>query len=225
MREYDWTVVETCPAEAPAAERAYRHTKELILTGELPGGHLFSEGDIAASLGISRTPVREAFLRLQAEELLRLIPKRGAVVVPVAPGEAEDILDLREALECAAVRRLARTAGSMGAVAERLRGSLAAQRDRARERDVGAFAEADDAFHRIIVESSGNALAARFYASLGDRQRRMSLAAMYPQVETLDEVVREHAALADLVLARDPAGFTTALRAHLDRNHRAGAAR
>jgi DNA-binding GntR family transcriptional regulator len=95
--------------EPPAADRAYALTKELVLTGELPGGHLFSEGEIAERLGVSRTPVREAFLRLQAEDLLTLIPKRGAVVVPVPPGEAEDVLDAREAIETAAVRRLLRS--------------------------------------------------------------------------------------------------------------------
>src|ERR1700716_2733590 len=114
-------------AKTPAGDRAYQHTKELILSGRLPGGHLFSEGDIATSLEISRTPVREAFLRLEVEELLRLIPKRGAIVVPVPPGEAEDVLDLREALESAAVRRIARDERLLDELAPRLTRSLAAQ--------------------------------------------------------------------------------------------------
>ncbi|WP_223286039.1 GntR family transcriptional regulator [Kocuria atrinae] len=60
-----------------AAERAYAHAKARILTGELDG-ELLSEGIVADELGVSRTPVREAFLRLQAEGLMRLYPKRGA---------------------------------------------------------------------------------------------------------------------------------------------------
>src|ERR1700743_28677 len=90
----------------PAAHRAYVATKDLSLAAGLSAGALLSEGEIAARLALSRTPVREAFLRLENEELLRLIPKRGAVVVPVPPTEAADVLDVRLALETASARRL-----------------------------------------------------------------------------------------------------------------------
>ena len=64
---------------------------------------MVSEGDVAGELAMSRTPVREAFLRLAAEGWLRLFPKRGALVVPVAPGEAEAVVDARLLLESHAV--------------------------------------------------------------------------------------------------------------------------
>ena len=81
-------------ADRPAAaETAYQHTKRHILTGGLPAGTMLSEGEIAGQLGLSRTPVREAFLRLETEGWLRLYPKRGALVVPVAPGEAEAVVE------------------------------------------------------------------------------------------------------------------------------------
>ena len=84
---------------ASATEQAYRHVKSRVLDGSLPGGSMTSEGEIAEQLGVSRTPVREAFLRLEAEGLLRLYPKRGALVVPVAPGEADDVLAARLLVE------------------------------------------------------------------------------------------------------------------------------
>jgi DNA-binding GntR family transcriptional regulator len=207
-------------AKTPAGDRAYQHTKELILSGRLPGGHLFSEGDIATSLEISRTPVREAFLRLEAEELLRLIPKRGAIVVPVPPGDAEDVLDLREALESAAVRRIVRDERLLDEVAPRLSRSLTEQAACAERHDADAFAEADDAFHFGIVEAAGNALAIKFYVSLADRQRRMSLGVLKPKARQLDLVMSEHEGLAAKILARDTDGFASALRHHLDTNHR-----
>ncbi len=77
-----------------AAEQAYREVKELILSGGLPGGELISEGEIAGRMGLSRTPVREAFLRLESEGWMRLYPKRGALIVPVADGEAEHVSTL-----------------------------------------------------------------------------------------------------------------------------------
>ena len=206
--------------DQPAADRAYHLAKRLVLTGELPGGHLFSEGDIARRLGVSRTPVREAFLRLQAEDLLRLIPKRGAVVVPVPLSEAEDVLDAREAIEAAAVRRLLRRPNRVpGAVAE-LWAALDAQRGHLDSGDLAGFAEADEAFHRTIVELGGNALTLRFYATLADRQRRMSMRALRPRPERQPEIMAEHEVLIRIISSRDEQAFAPALRAHLDRTHR-----
>ncbi|MFL6056075.1 MAG: GntR family transcriptional regulator [Actinoallomurus sp.] len=67
-----------------AKERALAHVKDQVFTGAFPGGELISEGEVAEALGMSRTPVREAFPRLEAEGLLRLYPQRGALVVPVS---------------------------------------------------------------------------------------------------------------------------------------------
>jgi DNA-binding GntR family transcriptional regulator len=204
----------------PAAERAYVLTKELVLTGELPGGHLLSEGEIAERLGVSRTPVREAFLRLQAEDLLTLIPKRGAVVVPVPPGEAEDVLDAREAIESAAVRRLLRRPDLVAEAVARMRAVLERQRGHAEAGDLEAFAEADEAFHRTVVEAGRNALTLRFYETLADRQRRMSVHALGPVPARLPSVVEEHEELVAIIESGDAAAFAPALHAHLDRTHR-----
>jgi DNA-binding GntR family transcriptional regulator len=203
-----------------AADRAYELTKELLLTGELPGGHLLSEGDIAERLGMSRTPVREAFLRLQAEDLLRLIPKRGAIVVPVPPGEAEDVLDARDAIETAAVRRLLRSPRRLAEALGALRTALELQRDHAAVGHLAAFAQADEAFHRAIVRAGGNALTMRFYVTLADRQRRMSLQALRPAPEKLELVLRQHEDLIATIERGDAEAFGVALRDHLDRTHR-----
>jgi DNA-binding GntR family transcriptional regulator len=214
------TAGERSDVEAPGAERAYSFAKELILSGQLPGGSLISEGSIAERIGLSRTPVREAFLRLQSEDLLRLFPKRGAVVAPVGPSEAEDVLDLREALECAAVRRILASDVPLGELADRLGAMVAEQADHAAQADLAEFARADQEFHFGIVSASGNVLAERFYGSLADRQRRMSLRALRPRPERLAVLVAEHTRLIDLIATQDASGFATALRAHLDATHR-----
>jgi DNA-binding GntR family transcriptional regulator len=206
--------------KAAAGDRAYRHTKELILTGGLTGGQLFSEGEIAQELEISRTPVREAFLRLEAEQLLRLVPKRGAIVVPVPPGEVPDVLELREALEAAAVRRLVADDRLLDAAEVHWTEALDEQARCAAAEDPEGFAVADDAFHTGIVESAGNAIAISFYGSLADRQRRMTLGVLRPRAKQLDVLLAEHRELADLISTRDPEGFARALAGHLDRNHR-----
>src|SRR5215210_9105741 len=90
---------------APAKDRAYAWVKEQILEGIYPGGELLSEGEVARRLEMSRTPVREAFLLLEAEGLLRLYPKRGALVVPVSAAEVTDVMETRELVESFAIRR------------------------------------------------------------------------------------------------------------------------
>lgn len=207
---------------ASAAERAYADTKERILAGDLPGGSLISEVEVADRIGLSRTPVRAAFLRLESEELLRLIPKRGAVVVPVPPHEAANVLEVREALECAAVRRLlAEGDDRLADAVAALRRRLSEQAAPARDLDVDTFTRLDQAFHLAIVAASGNTLAERFYASLGDRQRRMAVHALRPRPDRLSVLAREHEALVGHIAARDETAFAAALRRHLDGTHRA----
>ena len=98
-----YVVNETTPN---AADLVYARVKQRILQGDLEGGRMLSEGELAAEHGVSRTPVREAFLRLQAEGWMRLYPKRGALVVESTPGEIAQVLEARRLLENYAVQRL-----------------------------------------------------------------------------------------------------------------------
>ena len=93
---------------AAAKDRAYAHVKERILEGIYPGGELLSEGEVAAQLDMSRTPVREAFLLLEAEGLMRLYPKRGALVVPVSAEEINEVLETRLVIERHCAEQVAR---------------------------------------------------------------------------------------------------------------------
>lgn len=196
-----------------SAERAYREVKERILSGELPGGELISEGEIATTLGTSRTPVREAFLRLETEGWMKLYPKRGALIVPVPAHEAEDVTQARYVVETGAVRMLADIDRS--ALLTKLRASLDHQRELAAAGDLDRFAVIDADFHREYVVAAGNPLLAGFYDSLRERQRRMnSVALRHGPIET-DRIIAQHAGLADLIEAGNTAGFATALADHL----------
>jgi DNA-binding GntR family transcriptional regulator len=198
-----------------SGQRAYQATKDQILSGAVRGGQLLSEVEVAASLGVSRTPVHEAFLRLAAEDLLELLPRRGAVVVPVPPREATDLLEMRLALESAAVRRLCRTPDAVDALFTELNELITLQREGAAAGDEHRFAAADDAFHHRIVEVADNAIGQRFYASLRDRQRRMMAAAVRSDTARAARLIDEHAQLADAIARRDLADFEALLLAHL----------
>jgi DNA-binding GntR family transcriptional regulator len=206
--------------QVPAAERAYQTTKTRILIGEMHGGQLLSEVDVAAELGVSRTPVHEAFLRLAAEDLLDLVPRRGAVVAPTPPHEAIDLLEMRLAIEGAAVRRLCRSPHVIEPLCAELSTLTDRQRHEAAEGDMCQFAAADDAFHRLIVEAAGNAIGQRLYASLGDRQRRMMADAVRGATMRVGTLIDEHTHLMEAIRRSDMSAFETLLVAHLEGAYR-----
>lgn len=194
------------------AERAYAFAKERILDGRYTGGELISEGDVAAGVGVSRTPVREAFLRLETEGLLRLYPKRGALVVPVSAGEVESVMETRMLVERFAIEKVI---GMEAEVGPRLRTAIARQEELAASHDEGNFVEVDREFHRVFVAAAGNPILLQLHDSLRDRQSRMMLAALARDAHRLQQVLEEHRALADAVEADDVDLARTVLDHHL----------
>lgn len=191
-----------------ASERAYRDVKARILDGSLAGGELISEGEIAEALGMSRTPVRAAFGQLEAEGLLRLYPKRGALVVPVSASETEAVMETRWVIERYAIERVIERPGDVPAA---LATAVAAQEDL----EGAEFVEADRAFHRALVAGTGNEILLGLYDSLRDRQRRMAHATVR-RPEQRSRSVREHGELASALARGDGEEALRVLRAHLD---------
>lgn len=203
-----------------AAEAAYTRVKEQILDGELPGGSMVSEGSVAETLEMSRTPVREAFLRLQAEGWMQLYPKRGALVREVAPGELHDVVEARILIETGAVRRLsADEVGRAEAVATLSR-IIDEQRAAHAARDITLLADADARFHTAIVSAGGNALLSDFFATLRDRQRRMVTRSLWRPDERIEQVIADHELLVRLIGDASSDAFELALTRHISNAHR-----
>lgn len=202
-----------------ASEQAYLTVKEMIVTGELPGGELVSEGDIAGRMDISRTPVREAFLRLQVEGWMKLYPKRGALVVAIAPGEAEHVVSARWLVETGSVRAVVADAHARADLVAGLRANVEAQREIAATGTRAEFSAADADFHRLIVRAGGNPLLDAFYDGLRERQRRMTTHSLARDPAQLARIVDEHAALAELIDAGDVDAFSTSVDGHMRRTH------
>jgi DNA-binding GntR family transcriptional regulator len=193
-------------------EAAYAYTKQRVLDATYAGGELLTEGEVADALGISRTPVREAFLRLESEGLLRLYPKRGALVVPVSAGEVEAVMETRALVErfafAKAIERGAEVVGAMES-------AIARQEQRAAADDLDGFVEADRAFHTALVAAAGNPIVLALYDSLRDRQQRMGLAALRREPRRLGEILDEHRALTAAVASGDVEVVLRLLDAHL----------
>ncbi|MDT7659575.1 MAG: hypothetical protein QOF38_4290 [Pseudonocardiales bacterium] len=200
-----------------AKDRAYRYTKDGVLDGRFPGGELISEGAVADALRMSRTPVREAFLLLEAEGLLRLFPKRGALVVPVSAHEIESVLEARELIEGHALRKILRRPDeTRTVVTTQLREVLADQEARLATGDEHAFVDADRTFHQIIVTEAGNPILLELYQSLRDRQLRMGIGALVRDPDRGRRIMREHTALVEGLEAGDADRLDEHLRQHLD---------
>jgi DNA-binding GntR family transcriptional regulator len=195
-----------------ATESAYAYAKERILDGRYAGGELISEGDVATPTGLSRTPVREAFLRLEGEGLLRLYPKRGALVVPVSPIEVESVMETRLLVERFAVERAIERGAE---IVPELEAELNLQVSRSEAGDAAGFVEADREFHRVFLASAGNSILLDLYDSLRDRQSRMGLTAMVRDSERTRTILREHRELIAAVDAGDAAAATALLERHL----------
>ena len=197
-----------------ASERAYARTKRAIIRGELAAGTMTSELLVCRQLGLSRTPVHEAFLRLAAEGLLSLESRKGAVVRPMAPSEARDVLEMRSAVESSAADRVI-AEGRAPELAPVLAGLIAAQENALAGGDTDAFVEADDAFHTAIVDASGNAVAGHFTRYLRDRQQRLRHQMFRVRPEQFTAVLDQHRRLAGALGAEDPARYRAVLAEHI----------
>lgn len=205
------------PAKGPSAakDRALDYVKSRVLTGDFPGGELISEGEVAAALGMSRTPVREAFLQLEVAGLLRLYPKRGALVVPVSPGEVRAVLQARQVMEeFAASAVIQHGPDACAEVFERLSAEVQRQREAAAGSQLAEFLDSDRAFHNITLDAAGNTILAGFYATLRDRQMRM-IGESARNPARLTTIIAEHERIADALRAGDAAAARDAVRAHL----------
>jgi DNA-binding GntR family transcriptional regulator len=206
----------TDPRPGTAKDRALGYVKAQVLTGAFPGGELISEGDVATALGMSRTPVREAFLRLEAEGLLRLYPQRGALVVPVSPDEARAVIEARLLLEqFAATMVVRRGAAARAAAFAHLTAELERQRDAAVATDWREFLHADRAFHSITLEEAGNVILSGFYSSLRDRQMRMIRESAMRDPNRMTTIMDEHRGIAEALRDGDLERALLAIRTHL----------
>ena len=196
-----------------AADIAYVAIKQRVLLGEYPGGELISEGEVAEAVGLSRTPVREAFVRLQSAGLLKLYPKRGALVVPVTMKEIEEVFEARQVVETFAVGKVLITGNAAGLGLAEL---ITAQQALVEASQVTAFAQADRDFHSTVVAAADNDIVAGLYESLRDRQLRMSLLHVTGSPERLHAVVAEHRAIADALCAGDSVAAHASVRLHLE---------
>jgi DNA-binding GntR family transcriptional regulator len=154
-------------------EDAYAALKESIRDNVFPPGYQGSEQEMAMRLGMSRTPVHEAIIRLQEDGLVRVLSKRGVMVCPLAPEDVRELYDVLIAIESMAAELLAALPQKERRLAvNELEGATARMEAALRKDDLLAWAAADDVFHRTLVQHCGNSRIRRIAQTVTDQAHR-----------------------------------------------------
>ena len=193
-------------------ELAHDSLRQLIVGGELPMGAQLSEATLAVQLGISKTPVREALLRLRVDGLIEIQPQRGTFVFSLTARQVEEICAFREVMEVTAVK-LAMEARH----AELVKGLQANVREMAlarKARNWKGIRQLDEAFHQTIVDHCGNAYLQQAYKLIASKIS--ALRARLPQEnEQVDHCQQNHATIVNLMRDGRVAPTQRALALHI----------
>lgn len=196
----------------PLNELAEEAIRTAIIEGQLKFGDHLSEARLSRTLGISKTPVREALLKMKTEGLIETHPKRGTYVFRVRPQDIDALCEVREVLELAAVRLGLARAGA--ALASNLAAIVANMRKALDADDFRAYQRLDADFHRVIVESAGNPYLDEAYAQISAK-----IATLRTRVHTMPGVMARslvtHGKIARLVRIADVDALTALLSDHV----------
>lgn len=200
------------PRQASLSDTVYDHIKTDIFDFQLLPGERFSENELAARFGFSRTPVREALLRLAREGYIEVSHKSGWNVKELNFDQIEELYEVRIELEMAAVRKLCREDAEpnlsllsgiwLVSAAERLR-------------DWQHVGRLDEAFHAGLVAAAGNREMARIHGEVTERiriVRRLD----FTKPERIDFTYEEHARILQAILHSDSEQAQQLLCAHIE---------
>ena len=195
-------------------EQVYELLRRSIIDLSLPPESALVEQDVASALSVSKTPVREAIIRLSREGLVQVAPKRGSFVTAISLEKYFEACFTRVQLETGCVRRLA-TRGVSMADETRFKSLLAEQKEALREKDATRFFELDEQLHRTMFDIAGlpgvwqvmNVAKAEM-----DRVRHLKRAFGNRQHQA---VVDEHTAIVAAIIDRDPARAEQALLSNI----------
>jgi DNA-binding GntR family transcriptional regulator len=206
------------PQGESLVDAAYRRIRQRILDNVWAPGTQALEGALALELGMSRTPVREACIRLANEGLVEIVPRHGIRVLPVSPSDMREIYQILTSLEATAAELVARARPQAAQLAPLERASRDMERALKRD-DLDAWAEADEQFHRHLVSLCGNAKLAAIVCNFWDRAHRARMVTLRLRSRPVTST-REHLAIVQAIRRGDAAAAGALFRAHRERASR-----
>lgn len=198
------------------ADAAYRRIEEDIVTLRLAPGAMTTEQQLCNALGMGRTPVREALLRLAEGYLVRILPRKGLLIRPIEIDYALMTIDVRRLVERLVVERAVRHADEIerahfAELAPMIEAAAAAP-------DVHRFMRLDDIFNRLLARAARHEVAARTIEPLHCVSRRLGFVLAGDSGRGLDETGGQHARLMRAIAAGDGATAEAALDTLLDKS-------
>lgn len=194
---------------------AYQGIRRRILDNVWVPGYQALEQEIALQLGMSRTPVHEALIRLGKEGLLEVLPRRGMRVLPVSPTDMKEIYEILTALESMAAEILAARKPDMAELKPLITATKAMEKALQKD-DLDAWAAADELFHESLILKAGNKMLSDAVMSYWDRAHRARMFTLRLRQAPVNST-KEHMALVERIQKGDAAGAALVNREHRQR--------
>ncbi len=195
------------------ADSAYEELKEAIVNVRFRPGDVLRESTVARQLGVSKTPVREALLKLEQEGLVELIPFKGAVVSGYSPEDVREVFEMRALLEGASARRVADSADP--GVIGKLQENVSASQDAFEAGDLGTVVECFDAFDDMLFTQMANRRLRSLLENLQLHLRRIGkLSTEIPG--RLESSIEQHREVVEALVASDPDAAEKLMRTHIE---------
>ncbi|HBT19844.1 MAG TPA: GntR family transcriptional regulator [Peptococcaceae bacterium] len=198
---------------SPIREEVFTMLREAILNGKLKPGDRLVERELAEQLGVSRTPVREALRKLELENLVTHIPRKGVVVSEISKKDIVEILDIRACLEGLGAREAAKKATEED-IGE-LKGYIEKMKEEMSNNNMEEVNKLHNQFHRKILEIAGYPRLSQMVSSLGDYISRFTKMG-YTIPGRLDKAMKEHTELIEAIMQRNPELAKQIAEDHID---------
>ena len=199
-------------AYLPLRDVVFNTLREAILKGELKPGERLMELQLAAKLGVSRTPIREAIRKLELEGLVLMIPRRGAEVARISEKSLKDVLEVRRSLEELAIELACQrmTEEDMQALEEAQKAFKAA----IDQGDAMKIAETDEAYHDVIYHSTRNKRLVQIISNIREQMYRYRIEYLKKK-ECYPQLLEEHQTIIDSIESRDKGRATQITGQHI----------
>ena len=197
----------------PLRDVVFNTLRQAILRGELKPGERLLEIHLANKLGVSRTPIREAVRKLELENLVIMIPRKGAVVAEITEKSLRDVLEVRRALEALAVKLACKKITDEEI--EELKTAAKGFEDALTTGDVTIFAEADVKFHDIIYYATDNQRLIALLYNLREQMYRYRVEYL-KRTEVHEKLLSEHQYIIEMLEMRNQEEAIAAVCRHID---------
>lgn len=200
--------------DIPLRDLVFATLRKAILMGNLRPGDRLLEEHLAARMGVSRTPIREAIRKLELEGLVIMVPRCGASVASINADKVKDVLEVRSALDELAIKLACQNITEEQI--RRLNEAKLRFETNTTGSSIARIVDADVKFHDIIIEASGNEKLVQMMTNLSESIYRYRYECVKDSL-IYDELIEEHREMYDSIIAGDKERAANAARIHIEK--------